>query len=252
MLDVSRFDALSFDCYGTLIDWESGITTALRPWRERAGATIGDDELLAAFAGIESVEQEADPARYPEILARVLRRLGERFGIAVTDEDAAAFGASVGSWPAFADSPGALARLAGRYRLIILSNVDRASFARSNERLGVTFDAIVTAEDVGSYKPDPRNFQALVAAAAGLGVAPDRLLHVAQSLYHDHVPAKRIGLSTVWIDRRGGEGGATPATGAVSPDARFPTLAEFADAVEGGPRGGHEARDGDMRLETVT
>ena len=238
MLDFSRFDALSFDCYGTLIDWEAGITAALRPWRDRAGAGVGDEELLAAYAEIEHVEEQAGPAVYPEILARVLRRLGERFGIPVTDEDAAAFGASVGSWPAFPDSPEALARLARRYRLIILSNVDRASFARSNERLGLAFDAIVTAEDVGTYKPDRRNFEALLAAADGLGVSPDRLLHVAQSLYHDHVPAKAFGLRTVWIDRRGGDGGATPRpAGDVSFDARFPTLAAFADAVEGGSGG---------------
>lgn len=242
MLDFSRFDALSFDCYGTLIDWEAGITAALRPWWERAGAALNDDDLLAAFSEIESVEQQAHPAPYPEVLARVMRRLGERFGIPVSDDEAAAFGASVGSWPAFPDSPEALARLARRYRLIILSNVDRASFARSNERLGVTFDSIVTAEDVGSYKPDRRNFEALLRAAAGLGVPQERLLHVAQSLFHDHVPAKAIGLSTVWIDRRSGEGGATPRPdGPVAYDARFPTLAAFADAVEGIPAG--EAAD---------
>jgi len=233
MLDFTRFGALSFDCYGTLIDWETGITSALRGWRERAGSRVTDEELLAAFAEIETGEQRADPGRYPEILARVLRRLGERFGIAVTDEDAAAFGASGGDWPAFPDSPASLQRLAGRFRLIILSNVDRASFARSNARLGVTFDAIVTAEDVGSYKPDPRNFEALLGTAGRLGVERDRLLHVAQSLYHDHVPAKRLGLSTVWIDRRGGTGGATPRPiEGVTPDARFATLAELADAVD--------------------
>jgi 2-haloacid dehalogenase len=232
-----RFAALSFDCYGTLIDWEQGILDALRPWTARAGADVSDEALLAGFAELETVEQAADPAPYPEILARVLRRLGERLGVPVSDVDASSFGGSIGAWPAFPDTPAALTRLASRYRLIILSNVDRASFRASNERLGVRFDAIVTAEDVGSYKPDPRNFAALLSTAAELGIASDRLLHVAQSLYHDHVPAKAAGLSTVWIDRRSGRSGsgATPRPErAIHPDGTFPTLAAFADAVEHG------------------
>src|SRR6202040_32847 len=110
---------------------------------------------------------------------------------------------SVADWPAFPDSPGALAALSSRYKLIILSNVDRRSFAGSNARLGVTFDAIVTAEDVGSYKPSLRNFEALLQTVRRLGVGDGRLLHVAQSLFHDHVPAQSLGLRTAWIDRRG-------------------------------------------------
>jgi 2-haloacid dehalogenase len=237
MPDFDRFQALSFDCYGTLIDWEQGIVDALRPWVSRSGIELTDEELLTAFSGVESEEQSADPAPYPAILGRVLRQLGQRFASPVSDAEAAAFGRSVPAWPAFPDSPEALARLASRFKLIILSNIDRASFAASNERLGVRFDAIVTAEDVGSYKPDPRNFAALLDAAKGLGVGPDGLLHVAQSLFHDHVPAKGMGLSTVWIDRRAGRpgSGATPApTVDVRPDWTFPTLAAFADAVDAG------------------
>jgi 2-haloalkanoic acid dehalogenase type II len=161
--------------------------------------------------------------------------MGARFDVPVSDADGTAFGASVGAWPAFADSPDALVRLKRRFKLIILSNIDRASFARSNQRLGVEFDAILTAQDIGSYKPDPRNFEALLRTAGDLGVGHDGLLHVAQSLYHDHVPAKAAGLATVWIDRRAGSAGtgATPApTVDVRPDWVFPTLAAFADAVE--------------------
>jgi 2-haloalkanoic acid dehalogenase type II len=236
--EFDRFLALSFDCYGTLIDWERGIIDALRPWVAGASrsATLTDEELLTAFSEVESDEESADPARYPEILARVMRRLGQRFAIPVSDEQATAFGASIPAWPAFPDSPSALARLAHRFKLIILSNVDRASFATSNERLGVRFDAIVTAEDVGSYKPDPRNFSALLGTASGLRVTPDQLLHVAQSLYHDHVPAKALGLSTVWIDRRGGRAGsgATPPPAVeVHPDWTFPSMSAFVDDVEG-------------------
>ena len=142
-------------------------------------------------------------------------------------------------WPAFPDSPAALAALGRRFKLIILSNVDRASFAGSNARLGADFTSIITAQDVGSYKPSPRNFEALASEAARLGIRPGGLLHVAQSLFHDHVPAKRAGLPTVWIHRRHARSGwgATPQPPApVTPDWEFPSMAAFAAAVESGRR----------------
>ena len=149
----------------------------------------------------------------------------------------AAFGASVGRWPAFADSAEALARLHRRFRLVILSNVDRASFAASNHHLGVEFDLVLTAEDVGAYKPSPRSFPALLEGISSIGVSRDELLHVAQSLYHDHEPARAVGLPSVWIDRRHDrEGfGATPAPRAddVAPDWTFPSMAAFADVAAG-------------------
>ena len=135
---LSDFSALTFDCYGTLIDWETGISAALAPWLERAGVRLERDQVLEAFAELESAQQAATPSlRYPELLAEVHRGLALRFGIAPDATAAAAFGASVGNWPAFADSAKALAYLKQHYRLVILSNVDRASFARSNARLGV-------------------------------------------------------------------------------------------------------------------
>ena len=148
----------------------------------------------------------------PEVLARGMRLLGENLGAEVTGEDAARLARSVPGWPAFPDSHDALAALSRRFKLIILSNVDRVSFAGSNARLGVEFTSIITAQDVGSYKPSPRNFEALGGEAARLGIRPGGLLHVAQSLFHDHVPAKRAGLPTVWIHRRHDRGGwgATP------------------------------------------
>ena len=169
------------------------------------------------------------------MLSESLRRTGTALGVTVSDDDAAALGGSVGDWPAFPDSAEALARLKRRYRLIILSNVDRAGFAASNRRLGVDFDAILTAQDIGSYKPNPANFDALLSRIDELGVPRDRLLHVAQSLFHDHVPAKAKGLPTVWINRRRDEAGwgATPAPAAtVQPDTEFPSMAAFADAVD--------------------
>jgi 2-haloacid dehalogenase len=231
---LSDFSALTFDCYGTLIDWETGISEALAPWLVRAGVSLGRDQILAAFAEAESAQQAATPSmRYPELLAAVHRGLAERFGIAPDPKAAENFGASVGTWPAFADSADALAYLKQRYRLVILSNVDRALFAQSNASLGVTFDAVYTAEDIGSYKPDPRNFGYLLGHLAEQGIGKEQILHTAESLHHDHIPAKRIGLATCWIHRRAGkEGhGATrvPDT-AVQPDFRFESLAAMAEA----------------------
>jgi 2-haloalkanoic acid dehalogenase type II len=235
--EFDRFQVLSSDCYGTLIDWEAGIRTALRRWADRRGVTATPDELLNLFATFETrIEQESDPAPlHPEVLERTLRSIGSAVGGTVEDSDAATFGASVGDWPAFEDSAEALLRLQKRYRLIIVSNIDRASFAKSNRRLGVTFDRIITAEEVGAYKPEETHFNALLAEIRSWGLEVDQLLHVAQSLFHDHEPAHRAGLATVWIDRRHDQAGygATPAPrdAAVTPNWRFPSMATFAEAA---------------------
>jgi 2-haloalkanoic acid dehalogenase type II len=235
-VNFADFDALAFDCYGTLIDWEVGIAAVLRRWADAHGLALSDEELLTAYSTHEADAEAAHPtAMYPEILARSMRVLGAQLGAPVSDGEAAAFGASVPAWPAFPDSREALGRLAKRYKLIILSNVDRTSFAGSAKRLGVAFTGIVTAEDVGSYKPSPRNFEALAVERERLGVPEGRLLHVAQSLFHDHVPAKAAGLPTVWINRRHAQAGwgATPDPQApVTPDWAFPSMAAFADAVD--------------------
>jgi 2-haloacid dehalogenase len=240
--DFDRFDALSFDCYGTLIDWEVGIAAAMAPWAERRGVAATPEELVAVFATIETAVQQESPAlRYPDVLAETLRRIGQELGAPVAEEEARSFGASVGSWPAFADSAAALSRLKTRYRLIILSNVDRASFAGSAARLGVEFDLVVTAEDVGAYKPSDRSFPALLERLDDIGVSGDRLLHVAQSLYHDHEPAQAVGLPTVWIDRRRGQAGfgATPAPSrTITPRWRFTSMAELATAAVPDPAPG--------------
>jgi 2-haloalkanoic acid dehalogenase type II len=225
--DFDRFRALSFDCYGTLIDWETGIADALRPWSARYG--IDDEALLAAFAAHETVVESEHPAmRYPDVLAETLGRIAMQFGVDASVRERVAFGASVPDWPAFPDSPAALAALHQRFRLVILSNIDRQSFAASARRLGIEFDLVITAEDVGSYKPNAANFQALLDRCER-----DGLLHVAQSLYHDHVPAKAVGLPTVWIDRRQGRSGtgATPAAAAVTPDWTFDSMVAFAAAA---------------------
>jgi 2-haloacid dehalogenase len=231
---LGDFSVLTFDCYGTLIDWETGIVSALGPWLEANGIGVERDQILAAFARAESPQQEATPGMlYSDLLAEVHGAIAREFGLAPDREAARAFGASIGDWPAFADSAEALAYLKRHYQLVILSNVDRASFARSKRKLGVEFDAIFTAEDIGSYKPDPRNFQYMIARLAERGIGKGQILHTAESLYHDHMPAKRFGLATCWIHRRAGreDHGATRSPGGeVRPDFRFETLAAMAAA----------------------
>jgi 2-haloacid dehalogenase len=226
-LDLGAFDALSFDCYGTLIDWETGLLAALRPVLEAHGSQADDERLLELYARHEAELEAGDYLPYREVLAGSLRRLAADLGFEPTDAEAAAFGGSVADWPAFGDSAEALARLHERYRLAVVTNCDEDLFARSAERLGVNFDWVVTAERARSYKPSRRNFEL---AFETIAVPRERILHVAQSLFHDHVPAKELGMSTVWIDRRHGRtgSGATPPASA-QPDLTLPGMRELAD-----------------------
>jgi 2-haloacid dehalogenase len=230
------FRVLTFDCYGTLVDWETGILSVLRPWAVRSGITADDAQLLAAFGDAESAAEHAHPgALYPEILRAAHAGIAVLLSAKADATFADMLARSVGDWPVFPDTPGALKRLQKHYKLMVVSNVDRASFARTHAKLGVTLDAVVTAEEVGAYKPDPRMFQRALEVAAGWGFAPQQILHVAQSLYHDHVPAKRLGLSTVWVRRpspRGDFGAARDPGETVQPDLTVHSLAELADVVE--------------------
>lgn len=234
-LDLTTFEALSFDCYGTLIDWEAGIAAVLGPWARKSDPAMTDEDVLVAYSENEAaVEDEAPGTLYPDVLREAFRRTGRDLGFEVTDADADALGTSVPDWPAFADSVDALARLKKHYKLIILSNVDRQSFAGSNARLEVEFDEILTAQDIGSYKPNPANFEALARRVEEIG-ATGKLLHVAQSLFHDHVPGKAAGLPSAWINRRHAQPGwgATPDPRiAVAPDLEYPSMGAFADAVD--------------------
>jgi 2-haloacid dehalogenase len=235
-MDLADFKVLSFDCYGTLIDWETGIAAVLGPWAREAGLDLDDEQLLAAYAGHEAaVERDHPTARYPDVLATAFRRTGEALGRPVDDAWARRLGDSLPDWPAFPDSAAALASLAAHYRLIIVSNVNRDGFAASNRRLRGRFAAVITAEDVGAYKPAANHFQALFRTLDDLGVARGELLHVAQSLFHDHVPARNAGLHSVWINRRRDRPGwgATPEPAeAWTYDLEFPSMAAFAAAAD--------------------
>jgi 2-haloacid dehalogenase len=233
MLDFSRFRVLTFDCYGTLIDWERGIARVLQRWARRHRLSLRDEELLEAFASSEArQEQQVEFQLYPDVLRAVHREIGKQFGRPVSNEDADALAESVGEWPPFADTTEALRRLQRRYRLVVVSNVDHASFARTQQQLGIVFDAVVTAEAVRAYKPDRRMFERALERAAELGAATDQVLHVAQSLYHDIVPAKALGLATVWVNRRAGKpgwGATRPPDRSISPDLEVHSLAELAE-----------------------
>ena len=213
---LREYTTLTFDCYGTLIDWESGIWDALQPLLHRNSCIdVTRDIALEAFAAVESLQQAETPDMvYDQLLTRVHACLAKGFGLATDDEMDQAFGASVPYWPAFPDTADALRLLKSHFKLAIISNVNRDGFAASNRKLGVTFDAIYTAQDIGSYKPNPDNFTHMLRALSrDHGIAPDSILHTAQSLFHDLVPAKKTGLDCAWIDRqhlsKGGNWGAT-------------------------------------------
>lgn len=238
MIDFSNYQALSFDCYGTLIDWEQGIVNWAGPWIERTGAPLNPDDVIVAFGRHErAIQQETPDLQYPLVLAEVLRRIGQQFDLSISEDDAISFGRSVGDWPPFEDSTAALRALSDRYKLIILSNVDRASFARSNERLSVRFDVVITAQDVGAYKPSTKNFDTLLATVDGMGIPKHALLHVGESYYHDVEPAVRDGIDVVWIDR-GATSGRPRASGAVGESAKplaiYHSMQEFAKAALNG------------------
>jgi 2-haloacid dehalogenase len=236
---LSDYRAISMDCYGTLIDWEAGIWEAFQPMLDANEEPPNRRETLEAFAELEAAQEAATPTMlYPDILRHVHAGFADRFGLDATETQHDTFGESVQNWPAFPDATEALRRLQQHYKLVILSNVDRTSFAASNEKLDVEFDVIYTAEDVGAYKPADANFTYLLTELGELGYSPSTdILHVAQSLFHDHGPAERFGIDRVWIDRQrlsnGGDWGATARLDHTpSVDFTYFTMAEFADAVD--------------------
>lgn len=215
--------------YGTIVDWESGIVAALRPIFAAHGKPLDAARALEAFAEEESALEAGPYLRYRHVLARVLDGIGARFGFAPADAERTAFGASVAAWPLFADSAAALAALKARFKLGILTNCDTDLAKASVAKTGVAFDWLVTAQQVGSYKPSENNFRALLER---VGLPRERILHVAQSLFHDHVPAKALGLQTVWVNRRHdkpGSGATLPAE--ARPDYEVPDLASLVQLV---------------------
>ena len=231
---LTDFKVLTFDCYGTLIDWETGMFHALRQLVAKVGPPLSRDAILEAHARHESAQQLTTPDKlYSQLLAVVYKRLAEEWDVPVVWDECVDYGRSIRDWPAFADTAAALRYLKQHYKLVILSNVDNDSFSFSNRKLGVAFDAIFTAEDIGSYKPSPRNFEYMLEKLSARGLAKGDILHTAESLFHDHAPANAFGLASCWIHRRHEQGGfgatmnpgKTPRT-----DFRFTSMAELAEA----------------------
>ena len=205
---LTDFKALTFDVYGTLIDWETGMVNGLKPLTDQLDPALSRDQILEAHAFHESTTQKYTPAKtYSEVLAVVYKRLAEEWGLPCSQEACEVYGNSVEHWPAFADSQGALQYLKRYFKLVVLSNVDNRSFAYSNKKLGVEFDAVYTAGDVGSYKPDPRNFDYMLENLPRIGIEKGDILHTAESMFHDHGPANKFGLANCWIYRRHDQSG---------------------------------------------
>jgi 2-haloacid dehalogenase len=226
MLNFDDFAVLTFDCYGTLIDWETGIWQALQLILTAHNVTITPDKALELYGVLESGAERGDYKEYKAVLRSVLEGFGARLNFTPTQAELERFTESVKDWPAFPDSPGALKALSTKYKLAIVSNVDDDLFAHSARRLEAPFEWVITAQQVKSYKPAPAHFQA---AFERIGLPRDKILHVAQSLFHDIVTAKSLGLSTVWVNRRHDKGGtgATPPAAAI-PDLEIPDLATLA------------------------
>ena len=231
---LTDFKALTFDCYGTLIDWESGIASGLSELASRAAEPLTRDEILEAHARHESYQQKITPAMpYDRLLQVVFKRLAEEWGVRYRWDEAVAYGASVGDWPAFPDSASTLQYLKKYFQLIVVSNVDNRSFKTTNEKLAVDFDAIVTAEDVGSYKPSRNIFEYLFSTLSAMGIRKDDTLHIADSIYHDHEPASELQLRSCWIHRRyeqRGFGATAKTTVEPSVDYKFTSMAQLVKA----------------------
>ncbi len=231
---LREFKVLTFDVYGTLIDWESGLIAGLKPLTDQVGRSLSRNEILETHAYYESATQRQTPAKiYSQLLAVVYKRLAEEWGVSVTWDSCLAYGRSIQDWPAFADSAGALNYLKRYYKLVILSNIDNASLAHSTKKLQAPFDAVHTAEDIGSYKPSLRNFEYMLENLARLGIKRQDILHTAESMFHDHAPANQLGLANCWIYRRFDKDGfgATRRPGTMpSYDVVFNSMADFVKA----------------------
>jgi 2-haloacid dehalogenase len=229
MLDFSRFEILTFDCYGTLINWEDGLLRCLHRVLEVHGKDTDDATILRLYGDFEARAEQGEYRRYREVLQSVVRQLGEQLGFTPTDQEASSLPESIKEWRPWPDTVTALRELQSRFRLAIVSNVDDDLFVDTLPQLGVQFDQIVTAQQAGAYKPSLKIFEL---ALSRVGVPARRILHVGQSVYHDVLPAQALGLSTVWVNRpsaRTGVGAVKAAEG--HPDLQVSTLAELAACV---------------------
>ena len=221
MIDFNQFEVLSFDCYGTLIDWDSGILTALKPILSNHNVSLSDEQILEAYAQVEASQQSGDYLKYREVLKKLVQAFGERLNFTPTEAEAESLAESIKGWEPFPDTVEALKTLKKRYKLTIISNIDDDLFAATAKKLEVEFDWIITAEQVKSYKPSRQNFEF---ALQRMGITPDKLLHIAQSVYHDIIPTKSMGLSSVWVNRKGEKQDTEVTSTSGKPDLEVPDL----------------------------
>jgi 2-haloacid dehalogenase len=226
MLDFSRFEYLTFDCYGTLIDWESGMLGALRPLFSRHGVEASDTEMLEAYGQIESQLEAGEYRPYREVLRLAVREFGEQFGFKPELNEIPVIEESQRNWQPFPDTVVALGELSQRYKLVILSNIDDELFAFTRPLLQVALHDVITAQQCRSYKPSLNNFKT---ALRRLKTTPDKVLHCAQSRFHDVAPARELSIASVWVNRHHGQtsDGATAVSNAV-PDVEVKSMAELA------------------------
>jgi 2-haloacid dehalogenase len=225
MLDLSRFELLTFDCYGTLINWEEGILACLHRILSAHGKDTDDANILQLYGDFEARVEQGDYRRYREVLQSVVRQFGEQLGFAPTDQEANALPESLKAWKPWPDTVAALRELRSRFQLAIISNVDDDLFAATKPQLGVEFNQVITAQQAAAYKPSLKIFEL---ALSRVGVPANRILHVGQSLYHDVLPAQSLGLATVWVNRpsaRTGVGAVKAVEG--RPDLQVSSLAEL-------------------------
>ena len=228
MLDFNRFEWLSFDCYGTLVDWETGISDAVAKVLASHGVSKSRAEILQLFADAEPrVQSSPSYLEYHRVLHDVMSLIGTGLGLQLTDSELGCLADSLPRWPVFPDAADALNMMQTRYRLAIISNVDDDLFARSADAMGIAFDAVITSQQARSYKPNLRNFDL---ARERMAVEKDGWLHIAESLHHDIGPANRLGIPSVWVSRAD-RGGGTRQTNAV-PDLTVPDLASLAQMME--------------------
>src|SRR5215212_2003535 len=232
-MEADNYEVLSFDCYGTLVDWESGIISGLRPVLRSHGVEATVDEILDLHARTEhrlqATSKKGAYRKYRDVLGEEVREAGRRWGFDPSPSEVEALPDSVRYWLPFPDTVNALRALKDTYKLAIISNIDDGLFALTARYLELEFDYIVTAEQAGTYKPSPNNFEL---ALERIGAEPEKVLHVAESLFHDHAPAKGMGLDTAWIHRRAAKGGfgATPPAEA-EPDLEVPDLESLVHAL---------------------
>jgi 2-haloacid dehalogenase len=225
-LNFDRFKAVTFDCYGTLIDWESGLLGAMRPILRSHARNLSDVQILEIYGELEPKEQNPY-RRYREVLANVARAFGQRLAFPVSDPEAESLPQSLKDWLPFPDTRAALEKLKTKYKLAIISNTDDDLFAATSRHLGIRFDEVVTAEQAQAYKPSAAPF---LLALQRLGLACEQVLHVGQSVYHDVLPAKALGMATVLVLRRG-FGATRPTEG--EPDLKVPDLQTLASLAVG-------------------